>query len=199
MAKMNLQLNSQQSPEFLKGIFSCVKRVALARFQTISQKDSFLHLDAKPEGPYLGYWLGLILVSGPGCRIVFKCFFSAEDVKKVAANVYAKKPEDIPLRQSHDFIREFCNLTAGGLVKLFGNQGVSLGISLPIIIRGFDDIFYDAVSDSIQSYEDIWSVSDGDSSFVFGALVEIIDPEVFSNVNFNMPDETSDEVDFLQG
>lgn len=190
-------VNPQESPPFLQGIFSCVKRVALSRFHSISQRESFAQLDVRPEGPYLGYWLGLILVSGPGCRIVFKCFFSAEDVRKVAANVYAKRPEDISLRQSHDFVREFCNLTAGGLVKLFGNQGVSLGISLPIIIRGFDDIFYDAVSDSIRSYEDVWSVSDGSSSFVFGALVEIIDPNIFNNVNFNMPDETSNEVDFF--
>ncbi len=156
-------------------------------------------------GQVLGNWMSLILVSGETLRITFKLHYNLGDVKTIAYRAYGKNaPEELSDRQATDFIKELCNLSAGQWVKIFGENNLPLGMSLPLNARGFYEIFSD-YTEAIQpfvKYGDLWGLKCGRCNIMMSSVIEILDTDALRLIlDYEMPLETTDdedgEMDFL--
>lgn len=160
--------------------------------------------DFKP-GQVLGHWMSLILVSGESLRMTIKLHYNLYDVKMVAFRAYGKEAADqLSDKQAIDFMKELCNLSAGQLVKIFEENNLPLGMSLPLCARGFNEIFSDytpAVKPFVK-FGDLWGIKCEDSVFMLTSVVEILDTFALRNIlKYEIPLATAEsddgEMDFL--
>ncbi len=148
-----------------------------------------------------GNWMGLILVSGRDLRITFKVHFNIGDVRKILADMLGKTPEMIGETLALDFAKEFCNLTAGNLKQVFEEQEepINTGISLPIVTRGFDDLFYQAASEGEVS--ELWKLRIGSVDLFCTPHVHVFDQNKLASLKYTQSDDSQDdddgEIDFL--
>ena len=91
--------------------------------------------------PILGHWMAIILVSGESLHLTLKTHFATSEV----ARIMPASPDLVNVGRltmmARDFVKEFCNLVAGSIKLALHNQGIATGISLPLVTRGFDELF----------------------------------------------------------
>jgi len=175
-----------------------VRQVSITRFKQSSQNDEYnlLEVPKSSEKTVFDHWMSLILISGKSLRITFKTHFNIKTCRKIASPIYGKKPDDIAVRQAQDFVKEYGNLAAGFLKKIFEEQDVDVGISLPLVIRGFDEVFFDKTQDDAK-LEDCWRLDNGSTSLVCTSLLEVYQPEIIQELDFTIEEEEEEEIDFL--
>lgn len=179
-----------------------IRNAVKSRFVVHSRiDDSKLHLESyKANDVVLGHWMSLILVSGKAAKITFKIHFAEKSAKFFAAHAIMAEQAKITTGQAHDFIKEFCNLSAGFLKRQFEEKGENFGISLPLVTRGFDEIFFPRKDDKTR-FSDIWTIGDGQASLTCSYFLEVFSPEQFSAIPFEIlqPGAAADdgEVEFL--
>lgn len=85
-------------------------------------------------------WMALILISNEHFRIVIKFHFSENDIlilsKKYTSLQNEKNKETIL-----DFSKEITNQMGGVLKRVLEKNNITCGLSLPLVINSFDDIF----------------------------------------------------------
>lgn len=89
-----------------------------------------------------GYWMGIILLAGEGFQVTSKVFYNARSIRSLLAKRFGKKFDELEESLVTDFISEYCNLGAGGTKRVLEEQGIEVGMSLPLITRSFDDLFH---------------------------------------------------------
>jgi hypothetical protein len=135
--------------------------------------------------------MAIILVSGKDLRITFKVHFNIKDVKKILEVSFAKPYSEIEDDLATDFVKEFCNLTAGYIKQIFEKYELKSGISLPIVTRGFDDIFYKPTnSDEVA---DLWKLDVAGVSLLCTPHFNIFNSDNIPT--FNLDDSFDDEGD----
>ncbi len=82
-----------------------------------------------------GQWMVIILVYCPEVKGTFKLFYSSSDFSDTMGGMLV---DDNLIR---DFIKEYSNLMAGAIQRIFEAYQVRVGISLPVVTRGFDSYF----------------------------------------------------------
>ena len=89
---------------------------------------------------YLRHWMiWSQLVSGD-FRLVFKVFFDQGDVENFILNRLNFAKGDFG---TLEYLREFSNLTLGLVKSCMEQNKVTLGMSVPILMRGFDELFFE--------------------------------------------------------
>ena len=125
----------------------------------------------------LAHWTALILVSGGDLKLTLKVHYYLDEAKVFGAQA-GSLPENSDSassdRLTHDFIKEYCNLTAGRLKRLFEDQKFVTGISLPLITRGFDEVFSPGPNGT-TSFEDAWEFRLDGHSIACTSKVEVIE------------------------
>lgn len=118
------------------------------------------------------HWMSLILAGGKDIRVTFKTFFMTNDAVKIisSTNGFAK----VPVSQSLDFIKEFCNLVLGGLKSFFAENEIKVGASLPIVTRGFDEVFFPPPVGEINIV-DHWKLKTTNATIICSVVYEIFD------------------------
>ncbi len=153
----------------------------------------------------LAHWMAIILVSGNDLKLTLKVHYFLEEAKAFGAKAGATSDvAENAERLAHDFIKEYCNLTAGKLKRVFEDQKLNIGISLPLITRGFDEVFA-ARPNSITSFEDAWEFKLDDHSIVCTSHLDILGPKALLELStagafaVNQQAEAEDEgdVEFL--
>lgn len=186
----------------MQNIIDVIRGSALARFQ-IHSGDSGAVI-SMVEDSYKrevhGNWMGLILVSGKEVRVTFKTYFNLKDVKVILASMLDKAPEDISKDLAIDFIKEFSNLTAGYVKQILEEHEtpVDTGISLPIVTKGFDDLFYKPIND--KEIQDFWAIDVQGVRFYCSPCVNIFDETKLKDVTMPIPSDDDDDdgdIDFL--
>jgi CheY-specific phosphatase CheX len=183
-------------PECLEKMRDLVRNVSIDRFRRASQEESFKLLETTGGKKNIyDHWMALILVSGKALRITFKVHFNIKSTKKMASPIYGKSPEKIEIRQAKDFIKEFCNLAAGYIKKIFEDQSLDVGISLPLVIRGFDEVFFERqIKKTI--IEDSFRIENSGIGVVCTNIVEIFNQNLLDGIDINVEEE-EEEIDFL--
>jgi CheY-specific phosphatase CheX len=115
--------------------------------------------------------------------------------KKMASPIYGKSPEKLEVRQAKDFIKEFCNLSAGYLKKIFEDQAIDVGISLPLVIRGFDEVFFEK-KEKPSIIEDKFRIENAGLGVICTNMVEVFNQDLLKNLDITI-DEEEEEIDFL--
>jgi hypothetical protein len=87
------------------------------------------------------HWMSFILLAGEGGKITFKAHYSSSDIQGLVARALNKDMDKINSDLIGDFMREYCNLTAGVIKARLAEVGIHTGLSIPIVTRGFDEIW----------------------------------------------------------
>lgn len=145
----------------ISNITNQVKLASLDQFRifTKSGEAELAPLDTS-KLPYFQY-LGHILVFGEDISINIKTHFMLEEAFFMCRR--ALNGIDITTRQALDFSKEFCNLVGGRTKDMFEKCGVQLGLSLPFVIQGYNEIFYS--NDMSLRVQEAWQIALEDQQF----------------------------------
>jgi len=152
---MNRDIKDDESNEFLKEL---CREISLTRLKKHSYIDIITQEDVKRKitPDQESQWISVIFVKGDNLKFSFKTQFITEDVKHFASQAYgeSKTDEQINKRQIDEFIKEFCNLMGGGVKEHFEKNGLNTQMSLPLLTRGQDNVFFSP--DSSEAYDELF-------------------------------------------
>lgn len=121
-----------------------VRFASLERMKTVAHRQDII----SEELPYAAnrltvhaHWMAFILLAGEGGKITFKAHYSSSDIQGLVARALNKDIDKINADLIGDFMREYCNLTAGVIKAKLADVGIHTGLSIPIVTRGFDEIW----------------------------------------------------------
>lgn len=178
-------------------LFRQIRNACFSKLSVYSSRSDLSVSEIERKALPFSRWMGIILISSVGLRITLKIHFKAAGVKTFAASIYGLKAEELTISQVGEFIKECCNLVAGAVKKSLESQGFSLGISLPILTRGLDEIFFPPPDEAVL-YSDQWTVSVVDGAFNCSATVELSEVSVLQNLKEQgISNECDGSVEFL--
>lgn len=130
-------------------------------------------LEHREEGPVKSHWMTLILISSSSLSVTFKAHFKSRVAINMAAASRGESAENLTIGQGLDFFKEFCNMIAGGLKHSLSSAGVAVGISLPVMTRGYDEVNAKFLMTPASHYA-AWDCSLGEGTVTFSTVVEIL-------------------------
>ncbi len=160
----------------VEALKSAVRSLSASRLAAHANDANVRLLEDDSSDLVKAHWMSLILGAGRDMRITFKCHFMSEDgpgFGRGLAEVSSLTEERIL-----DFFKEFCNLTMGGLKILLENNQIQIGTSLPLVTRGFDEVFFPR-SSSGSCFEDKWILDNGIARVYCAVHFEIFNPIKF--------------------
>jgi CheY-specific phosphatase CheX len=143
--------------------------------------------------------LVLILVVSPSFYQSLKLFFNPDTCSLLLNKLFPKKKlsEMDQEKLCIDLFKEVANLSAGFIKKKLEDAGHSSDISLPICLRGYDDLFSHQGS-YISSATDSWIFSSGSTQIMFSATTHQMTPDFKANIDPNLPiDNGNGDIDFF--
>lgn len=184
----------------LKSLFrdASLRRITSA----ISHKDSISICEIEnPDDFIYGQWMSLILLSGPAMQVTLKTHYFNRDAVQLVAWALQKKPDEIQPNVIMDFMREFLNLTSGEVKATLATVNIPVGLSLPLISRGFDEVLFSDVVNE-RNLLDWWALVGKFGKLVCTMEIEVFQPDGLKNItkiDFSAPKDQGDEgdVDFL--
>ncbi|RZA24188.1 MAG: hypothetical protein EOP10_10625 [Proteobacteria bacterium] len=126
-----------------------------------------------PADLVYGSFIAHILVAGAPFKLTFRVHFKCSEVRGLIANFRETPIDRITDAYVIDLMKEFCNLVAGGIKKIFIDQKIACGIALPCLNKGVDEILYKSKK-SLTSENDIWCLK-----WDLGAVTCVSSLEVF--------------------
>ncbi len=156
--------------------------------ENLEKEDDFIY----------GQWMSLILLVGPSLQITLKAHY----FNKAVHNILHKNFEfqsKISANMIMDFMREFLNLASGEIKASLAKHNISIGLSLPLITRGFDEVlFSDQIVD--RAINDWWQFKSDFGAIICSAEIEIFQPEEFKDLDKVVRETESTavgDIDFL--
>lgn len=171
-----------------------IREASLSRLKIHSTRENIRLAELPHEPLVFAHWMSFILAAGPSLRITFKVHYMTEAAKFFAANTYRTSKEKISQSQALDFFREFCNLTMGQMKIVLAGSKIKVGVSLPIMARGFDEIFYPRPKNSILNY---WSLSCEEEKVFCSTQIEVHEDFVLQKDWKKNSDADLGQVEFL--
>lgn len=86
-------------------------------------------------------WMSIILVSNSDFRLTIKVYCKESDILDMGRRAFLGI-EDKSEKAISDFVKELANLLGGTLKRALETSGVVSGLSLPLLVRAFDDLFF---------------------------------------------------------
>lgn len=179
----------------LKNIKNLIRNTSAHALKAMSQKKEIQVEDVLIKNKILGHWMTLISVSGEQLHITFKVQFSIDMARNFATQVLGNHKNDISNSHSKDFIREFCNLVAGNIKNKLSENNIVVGISLPLLSRGFDDLFF-AATERAEASHDRWALTHYDCSVFCSTDIQIA-ADLHLPENIDQITSSSGEVEFF--
>lgn len=140
--------------------------------------------------------MALILMVSGEFRITIKVFYSHQYGLELMSQRRRVKIEEVQDAWIPDFMKELMNLTAGATKRSLGSVDVKMGLSLPLIMRGIDDIYEIAHAD-LQDL-DLWTLETNLGTLVYKTSIEIYDRPFVDAIRWSAPVETNeDDMEFL--
>ena len=140
--------------------------------------------------------LVMILVVSPKFYQSLKFFFNWESTAPLLERIYKKGISDG--EKEHlivDMFKEVSNLSAGHIKTLLNKSEIYSDISLPISMRGYDDLFSNQ-SNSMKQFTQSWKFQVGTSSLIFSSAIEargeLSDQSIASEI-----DDNDDSIEFF--
>lgn len=117
--------------------------------------------------------MALILLAGPEIHMMLKIFFNSNMQKEVIEATYGPiDDEKMVSKYSIDTLKEILNLIIGHLKQLLDKSGLHCEISLPIALRGYDELFFrDQIDKESEAWT--WSVDFGGEKLLFSGILKL--------------------------
>ena len=190
----------------LKKLKEEVRGVSLRRMKNHACDDTIVLEDAselESSKSAVGQWLSLIFVSSSAVKMSFKTYYFTADANYFTSKALGLDSVDqISKDQVDDFIKEFCNLVAGAIKESFELGGTKSLISLPLVTRGQDYVFFEIrkTDENPQVITDIWDLTLNDHTITCRIVFEVWDKEAMNKVDllaFGAEDEDDGDIDFF--
>jgi hypothetical protein len=150
-------------------------------------------------------WLVKIIVSSEPVRIQFKVYYTVPLAK---ALYHFKHPssKELPTRIYHDFIREFCNLTAGAMKVWLADlvtvmKTDDLVVNLPDQKPAMVEMPPLGKTDEEDVLFDTWTFKADTSHLLCATEIQVFDWAQVANIQPNVPLDAAaddgDEIEFL--
>lgn len=156
---------------WLKSTIRELSRMRLARYLT----EPNLTIESQSREPGQQHSMAMILVAGTGFRVVFRVHFNRRSISPWAEKIYKQDKQELNTSQVSSFAKEYCNLTGGAIKQELGLHGLDSGISLPLLTRGFDEIFFDQPNE-MRIFTDWWSLNHQSTRMMCSTYLEVQDP-----------------------
>ena len=187
--------SSKTENELLEKIKLLIRTTSGVALEAMAQKSGIAVQDVSDDRKILGHWMSLISISGDQLHITFKVQFSIAMARAFADSGVKNDSVEISNSHSKDFIREFCNLLAGNIKNKLAENNVAVGISLPLLSRGFDDLFFSG-TETVGKSVDRWKLTNDKSEIFCISDTEIINQFTLDE-NFNDSSAASGDVEFF--
>ncbi len=167
-----------------------------------SQQLAIKPLDADRLGMPLADNMVLMSLSGPDLQLLFKLHFTHAQAHSRLSPPQAVEASLLcqPLPQkSIDYMKEIANQICGLLCRQFVNQGVFVGLSVPLYVRGYYDIYADYTDKNtpLLKFGDGWTLEGPFGELACSTYTEITgDAGAASLLNITFNDE-NDDIEFL--
>ncbi len=186
-------------------IKSLVKEIALSRARTsvgdeVEIEEDFTSLEV---GQVLKNHMALIMIHGCAFRITLKLHFSLSQIQQICHHYYGLSSSgEVTEHQTIDFVKELSNMIGGAVAVVLDDVGIDTGISLPLCMSGFYEVFsdYRELDTPYVKFNDIWKLHTEVVQIYGTAQIEIRDEELAEKLLYmDNPSETDDEggIDFL--
>ncbi len=187
-------MNSNQQDLTLLKLKSLIRKKSVLALTAVAKKDELQVIEVPAEDKVMGHWMSVISVSGEQLHITFKVQFSIDMARTYAMQTFKNLTSEISNSHSKDFIREYCNMVAGYIKNALIHNSISVGVSLPLLCRGFDDLFFDLPARAFSGI-DRWKLAHNGNIINCASVIEVIEDLDFKDLD----DETllSGEVEFL--
>lgn len=137
-------------------IIALVREASIDRLRTHGQRPQ-VDLEAiSPRLAVQSHWMTLILLAGDGGKLMLKAHYSAKDVRGLISRALDRDESSVHDALISDFMKEYLNLTAGAVKARLSEVGIYTGLSIPIVTRGFDEVWRRSVDSMIEDY---WRLS----------------------------------------
>jgi len=148
--------------------------------------------------PVFGHWMTVILMANAELRVTVKAFYGGTCGRKLMAFKSKKPAHTVNPRWISDYMKELLNLTCGAVKRELIALDCNVGLSLPLEMRGFDELFAED-RDSSASYSSyLWTIKTEHGPLVFRAEIEALDTEYVANLCWAPQPESADaDMEFL--
>lgn len=130
---------------------------------------------AGPTGAY-GEEMSLILISGNSGTIILKTHFDIAVARRLAAHTYERPETEVSDEIACEFIKEYSNLLAGAFRGAFEKYGLLMGMSLPFLSPGDDEVLYQKARESSIGHG-LWTLASDLGAVVCSAEIKLANPD----------------------
>ncbi len=125
----------------------------------------------------LAPWTVISLLSSEDYALTFKIHFSIKNVAslmRVSVDAFNEAAIESFQTKAFEFIKNFALAFTESLKAGFENEKRKVSLSLPILTRGFDQIFFKK-ADNQKTFEEFWILKSAESQVQCSLFLEIFD------------------------
>lgn len=133
-------------------IIDLVREASIDRLKTHGQRPQVDLEIVEPKLSVQSHWMVLILLAGDGGKLTLKAHYSAKDIRALISRALDRDEASVHDGLISDFMKEYLNLTAGAVKARLSEVGIYTGLSIPIVTRGFDEVWRRSGEAMIENY-----------------------------------------------
>ena len=187
-------MESSKNRTAVEQLKTLVRQKSALALSAMSQKSDLKIEELSKSEKVMGHWMSLISVSGDQIHLTFKIQFSVEMARIFAQQTFKHVSHGISNSHSKDFVRELCNMVAGYLKTTLIHNKINVGVSLPLLCRGFDNFFFDAPSQE-NSGMDAWKLVHNGTVMYCSTVIELMQDLKLEDLSETS--EATGDVEFL--
>lgn len=140
---------------------------------------------ASISGVVHAHHMSVIILSGHTLHLVLKAHYNTEDAKKALAARWSSSSEAIEYGDAVGFMSETLNVVAGSIkASLFDQTGLTMGISIPFLTAGFDELLMKRHVDS-DILRDAFTLSWKEGFLTVSSELKVLDSMAIDHTNFD--------------
>jgi hypothetical protein len=172
--------------------------LALKRFSQVEKSvdEALLHNEGDLPFVVLGHWLGSILVAPPVLKVTLKIHYSLPLIREDWLERWRSQLDSAGRGYViREFGKELTNWWAGDLKKSLDPGGNQSSMGLPMISRGFDELYSRRSNSRDCHFSAMRIVGPNQGSIWISSLLELKNPKDFDAWKWDKPAANSISVD----
>ena len=193
--------SDSEGQSFKNSLLEVLRKVSLAQTNQYFESADVALETAPPNralGQVLKRFIVTMLLTGSDIRLTFKVHFNPEQVRAFRL-ARGGKAQDLTDKHLLDFMKELGNQIGGRASRVFQNNAIALGMSIPLCTRGIYEIYadYQEKNGVVVKFGDFWGLSGPFGILYFSCYVELMAADQFKVLEYIDEQSEEGELDFL--
>ncbi|SMF08647.1 hypothetical protein [Pseudobacteriovorax antillogorgiicola] len=178
-----VDINEAHEPSpALKSLFSIVESVSKDKLDVSTRSKVDIKVEPhEVESMVFGKWMAMILLCGPDLEVTFKLHYDLPIAIKILESCLPKGLSNDPQGKVSDFFQELCNTCAGEVKAILDKQKIVVGLSLPLSLRGSDEIMF-SQRKNYHHQSNYWLLATDQGNLVCSTHIDIVRPERVAHI-----------------